>query len=88
MKKNKKNLYIIKQYENETDLYFNIRKIFIDLLKPKNNKEFKLYEAYSHMFINIIFLKCRYSEKSENFIKNFLDKYKKKNKYLHKKFYF
>ena len=69
-----------KKYENEIDLYFNIRNLFIDLLKPKNNKEFKLYEAYSHMFINIIFLKCKYNEQSEKFIKNFLNKYKNKFK--------
>ena len=68
----------LKKYENEIDLYYNVRKLFIELLKPKNLKETKLYEAYSHIFINIIFLKCRYEEKSEIFIKKFLDKYKKK----------
>lgn len=76
--KSKKNIYTLKKYENEIDLYFNIRKLFVDLLKPKNNKEYKLYESYSHMFINIVFLKCRYEGKSEIFIKKFLDKYKKK----------
>jgi len=76
--KSKKNIYTLKKYENEVDLYFNTRKLFVDLLKPKNNKEYKLYESYSHMFINIVFLKCRYEEKSEIFIKKFLDKYKKK----------
>jgi hypothetical protein len=75
--KSKKDIYTIKKYENEIDLYFNIRKLFIELLNPKNNKEYKLYESYSHMFINIVFLKCRYEEKSEKFIKIFLDKYKK-----------
>ena len=75
--KSKKNIYTLKKYENEIDLYFNIRKLFVELLEPKNTKEYKLYESYSHMFINIIFLKCRYEEKSEKIIKKFLDKYKK-----------
>jgi hypothetical protein len=75
--KSKKYIYTIKKSENEIDLYFNIRKLFIELLKPKNNKQYKLYESYSHMFINIIFLKCRYRKKSEEFIKKFLDKFKK-----------
>jgi hypothetical protein len=73
----KENIYFLKKFNNEIDLYFQIRKLFIELLKPKNNKEYKLYESYSHMFINIIFLKCRYQKKSEKFIKSFLDKYKK-----------
>ena len=67
----------IKKNENEINLYYNIRKLFIELLKPKNNKEYKLYEAYSNIFINILFLKCRYNEKTEKFIKKFLSKYKK-----------
>ena len=84
--KSKKNIYTLKKNENEIDLYFNIRKLFIELLKAKNKKEYNLYESYSHMFINIVFLKCRYEEKSEIFIKNFLDKYKKKiNVYIKNK---
>jgi hypothetical protein len=67
----------IERCENEVNLYFNIRKLFIELLQPKNNKEYKLYEAYSHIFINIVFLKCRYNKKTEDFIKKFLKKYKK-----------
>ena len=68
----------IKRFDNEIDLYYNIRKLFIELLKPKNNKEEKLYESYSHIFINIIFLKCRYNKDTENFIKKFIKKFKKK----------
>ena len=62
---------------DEIYLFFNIRKLFIELLKPKNLKEFNLYSMYSHIFINIIFLHCRYSIKTEKFIKKFLKKYKK-----------
>jgi hypothetical protein len=74
------NNYNIKKHENEIDLYFNVRKIFVQLLKPKNDKQYKLYEAYSNMFINILFLKCRYNEKNEKFIVNFLKKFKTKLK--------
>jgi hypothetical protein len=72
----KKKLIIIKK-NDEIDLHYNIRKVFIECLTPKNNKEFSLYEMYSNIFINILFLKCRYQEKTEKFIKNFLSKHKK-----------
>ena len=70
------NYNIIKK-ENEPQLYYNIRESFINLLKPKNNKEFKLYEMYSNIFINIFFLKCRYEPNTEKFIEKFLKKHKK-----------
>lgn len=69
---------IIHKRVDEIELYFNIRKVFIECLVPKNNKELSLYEMYSNIFINILFLKCRYQEKTEKFIKKFLIKYKKK----------
>ena len=72
--------YTIKKHENEINLFFNIRELFVELLKPKNNTELKLYESYSNMFIDIIFLNCRYNEENEKFIKNFLDKFKNKLK--------
>jgi hypothetical protein len=74
--KNKKFIYDVKKKENEIELYYNLRKKFIELLKPKNNKNLKLYEMYSNIFINKIFLKCGYYDKTEKFIKNFLIKYK------------
>ena len=61
---------------DEINLYFNIRKSFIELMNPKNNKQLKLYDMYSHIFINMIFLKCRYSDKTESVIKDFLKKHK------------
>ena len=69
-------LKIIKN-NDEIYLFFNIRKLFIELLKPKNLKEFNLYNMYSHIFINILFLNCRYSTKTEKFIKKFVKKHKK-----------
>jgi len=81
--KNKEFIYNIKKKDNEIYLYYNIRKIFIDLLKPKNNKELKLFEMYSNIFINILFLKCRYSFNTEKIIKKFLKNNKNKiNKYV------
>lgn len=81
--KNKEFIYNIKKKDNEIYLYYNIRKIFIDLLKPKNNKELKLFEMYSNIFINILFLKCRYSSNTEKIIKKFLKNNKNKiNKYV------
>ena len=63
---------VINKKENEVELFYNIRKIFIHLLKPKTIKQTKLFEMYSNIFINMIFYKCRYLDKTEEFIKNFL----------------
>ena len=73
--------YDLKKREGEIEMHFNIRKAFIDILNPKTKKKFKLYEMYSNIFINILFLKCRYREDTENFIKNFIKKNGKKIKY-------
>jgi hypothetical protein len=77
--KNKIFNYKINKKENEIDYYYNIRKIFIENLKPKNNKEFKLYEMYSNIFINILFLKCRYLQDTEKNIKKLIKKINLKN---------
>jgi hypothetical protein len=74
--KAKKNILTIKKKENEVDLFFNIRKIFVNSFKPKNIKENKLYEMYSNIFIYMIFYKCRYNDKTEKIIKKFLLKNK------------
>ena len=70
-------LYNVKKNNNEITAFYNLRKIFIELSKPKNNKELELYEMYSNILINMVFLKCRYQEKTENNIKKFMKKYKK-----------
>lgn len=62
---------------NEIDKYYNIRKIFINFHKKKNKKDLKLIEMYSHILINMLFLKCRYKLSTEKIIKNFLSKNKK-----------
>lgn len=68
--------YILKKNKNEILLYYNIRKLFIDITNPKTEKKFKLYEMYSNILINIIFLKCRYEKKTEKIIINFIKNYK------------
>ena len=70
--KEKKFKYNIKKNDDEINLYYILRKEFIILSNPKTNKEFKLYEMYSHILINIIFLKCRYEKKTEKHIKDFM----------------
>lgn len=75
--KNKKFIYNIKKDDNEIYLYYNLRKKFIEMKEPKNTKEMKLYEMYSYIFINMLFLKCRYKEKTENVIYQFLQKHSK-----------
>jgi hypothetical protein len=77
--KGKKNT-LINRKENEVELLYNIRKIFVDLSKPKTIKQTKLVEMYSNIFINMIFYKCRYLDKTEEFIKKFLLKNKNKIK--------
>jgi hypothetical protein len=75
-KQNKK--FNLLQGVDESTFSYNIRKSFVELLKPTNKKQFELYIMYSHVFNNIYFLKCRYQESTEEFINNFLKKYSKK----------
>jgi hypothetical protein len=70
--------YNIKKGIDEINLYYNIRKEFIILSNPKSDKEFKLYEMYSHILIDIVFLKCRYEKKTEKYIKDFMAMHKNK----------
>ena len=68
-----KKKFSIQKKENEIFLYYELRKKFIDSFKPKNIKEFKLLEMYSNIFINMVFLKCRYNTKTEKKIKEFMN---------------
>jgi hypothetical protein len=78
-KKKSKNTfsYNLDKKENEVSYVYDIRKVFIETLKPKNEKEFKLFEMYSNILINMIFLKCRYKTKTEKKIKDYIKNYKK-----------
>ena len=53
------NKFNIKKENNEVILYYELRKLFIEKMKSKKNslKEFELLVMYSHILINIIFLK-------------------------------
>ncbi len=73
---NKKFTYKVIKKDTELNAHFYLRKLFIDTNSPKTIKNFKLLDMYSHILINIIFLKCRYSPKTEKKIKNFIKKHK------------
>jgi len=68
--------YILHKNDNEIDLYFHIRQFFIEKMKPNSKKKFELMKMYSNILINILFLKCRYYEKTEKPVKSFINKYK------------
>jgi len=72
----KNNKLIIKRNKNEIDLYYNIRKLFINTDNPKTKSKFLLSEMYSNILINMLFLRCRYCKKTEKPIINFITKYK------------
>ena len=75
--KNKIFKYKIEKKDNEIELYFNIRKNFIESLKPKNEKELKLLNMYSNILLNMLFLKCKYEIKTEKKMMSFLKILKK-----------
>jgi len=70
--------YILEKNDSEILKYYNIRKIFIEINNPKTEKKFKLYEMYSNILINMIYLKCRYLPKTEKVIVDFIKKHKDK----------
>jgi hypothetical protein len=74
--------YILERNYSEILLYYNIRKIFIEYNNPKTEKKFKLYEMYSNILISMIFLKCRFSKKTEKIIIDFIKKNKDKILFL------
>lgn len=75
--KNKIFKYKIEKKDNEIELYFSIRKNFIESLKPKNEKELKLLNMYSNILLNMLFLKCKYEIKTKKKIMSYLKKLKK-----------
>ena len=72
----KKFTYKVIKKEDELNAHYYLRKLFIDTNAPKTIKNFELLNMYSHILINIIFLKCRYSAKTEKKIKDFIKKHK------------
>ena len=65
--------YYIKKNINELEKNYNIRKKYIELLKPKNKKELVLYENYSNILINIIYLGNKYKIKTMEKIKRSIE---------------
>ena len=55
----------LKKNNYELDEYFKLRKKFIELFKTNNKKDFIYVENLSFIFINMVFLKCRYSNITE-----------------------
>ena len=62
----------IKKNENESEEKYNIRNIFISLLKPKTLKELDTCIMYSNIWINMIYLKCKYPKNIEKEIDNII----------------
>lgn len=68
--------YNISQNKYEINNHFSIRKKIINFVKPKNEKEFIYYNNLSNIFINIIFFKCKYNNKTEKKIFDIVKKMK------------
>ena len=63
---------LIKKHTNETNLFYNTRLKFINSFNlTKSN--LKLYEMYSNILINILFLQCRYNKKTEKIINEYIN---------------
>ena len=56
--------YFLKKNNNELDKNYNIRKKYIEALFPKNKKELLLYENYSNILINILYLGNKYNKET------------------------
>jgi hypothetical protein len=61
----KKFILSIKENINEPNKFYTLRNKFITTLKPKNDKEFSLISMYSHILVDMVYLKCRYNDKIE-----------------------
>lgn len=66
----------IQKNKYESNNYFELRKKFIQITNPKTNKDLIYYDNLSKIFINMIFLKCRYNKKTEKNINNIVKKMK------------
>jgi len=71
--------YILKKNNNEPPLFFKLRDKFINELKPKSDKEFALLSMYSNILVNMVYLKCRYNDKTEKNLLKYLKKIKMNN---------
>lgn len=70
---------ISKKNNYELQYHYDIRKKFIHYLNPKSKKDLILYDNLSHIFINIIFLKCSYNFQTEKLVFDIAKKIKEKD---------
>ncbi len=77
----KSKIYKLEQNKkhNEPEIFFKLRDKFINELKPKNEKELELLSMYSKILVNMVYLKCRYSDKTEKNLLKYLKKIKMNN---------
>ncbi len=75
----KKFILSIKENINEPEKFYTLRNKFITNLKPKNNKELDLISMYSHILVNMVYLKCRYNDKIEKKMYKYLKKIQMNN---------
>jgi hypothetical protein len=75
----KKFILSIKENKNEPEKFYTLRNTFILSLKPKNDKELSLMTMYSHILVNMVYLRCRYEDKIEKKMYNYLKKIKLNN---------
>ena len=75
----KKFILTIKENINEPEKFYTLRNKFITNLKPKNDKELSIISMYSHILVNMVYLKCRYNDKIEKKIYQYLKKIQMNN---------
>ena len=75
----KKFILSIKENNNEPNKFYTLRNKFITNLKPKNDKELSLISMYSHILVNMVYLKCRYEDKIEKKMYKYLKKIQMNN---------
>ena len=56
----------------ELTYQYQIRQKIIQFLKPKTKKDRIYYENLSHIFINMVFLQCKYDKKTESLIESII----------------
>ena len=70
---------ISKKNEYEIKNYYELRKKFVNFLQPKSKIELIYHENLSHILINIVYLKCKYNDETQNLILDILKKINDKN---------
>ena len=67
----------IKRNEDEPEERYKVRKMFISLMESNNKKNSDIILMYSNIFVNIVYLRCKYSKEIEKYIDDFIKKNKK-----------